>query len=84
MVRQVDDLLDVSRISRGKIELRKEQVELAPVVNHALETIRPLGDSLRHEITVTLPPKPLYRRCGPGSAGASCRQPAEQCLQVHR
>ena len=60
MVHQVDDLLDVSRISRGTIELRKERTELAPVVNHALETIRPLGDSLGHEITITLPPKPLY------------------------
>jgi len=60
MVRQVDDLLDVSRISRGKIELRKEQVEVAPIVNHAVETIRPLCESLRHEITVTLPPKPLH------------------------
>jgi CheY-like chemotaxis protein len=60
MVHQVDDLLDVSRISRGTIELRKERTELAPVVNHALETIRPLGDSLGHEITITLPPKRLY------------------------
>ena len=59
-VRQVDDLLDVSRISRGKIQLRKERTELAPVVNHAVETIWPLGESLGHEITVTLPPKPLY------------------------
>jgi signal transduction histidine kinase len=59
MVRQVDDLLDVSRISRNKIELRKARTELAPVVNHAVEAIRPLCESLRHEITVTLPPKPL-------------------------
>lgn len=60
MVRQVDDLLDVSRISRGKIELRKEEAELAPIVNHALTMIRPLCESLRHEITVKLPSKPLY------------------------
>ncbi len=59
-VRQVDDLLDVSRISRGTIELRKERTEVAPVVNHAVETIGPLSESLGHEITVTLPPKPLY------------------------
>jgi signal transduction histidine kinase len=60
MVRQVDDLLDVSRISRGTIELRKERTELAPVANHAVESIRPVGESLGHEITIALPPKPLY------------------------
>ena len=42
MVRLVDDLLDVSRISRGKLELRKERVELATVVQSAVETSRPL------------------------------------------
>ena len=60
MVRLVDDLLDVSRISRGKIELRKEAVELASVVNHAVEAVRPLCESMDHELTVTLPPKPMY------------------------
>jgi signal transduction histidine kinase len=60
MVRQVDDLLDVSRISRGKIELREQQVELAPIVRHAVETVRPLCTTLGHEITVTLPPESLY------------------------
>jgi signal transduction histidine kinase len=60
MVRQVDDLLDVSRISRGKIELRKEQVEVAAIVNHAVETIRPLCENLHHEITVTIPPQSLH------------------------
>ena len=59
MVHQVDDLLDVSRISRGTIALRMERTELAPVVNHAVETIRPLCESLGHELTVTLPPEPL-------------------------
>src|SRR5262249_22467003 len=42
MVRLVDDLLDVSRISRGRLELRKEQVSLAAVVSSAVETSRPL------------------------------------------
>lgn len=60
MVRQVDDLLDVSRISRGKIELRKEQVELTSVVKHAVETIRPLCDRLNHELITTLPFNRLY------------------------
>ena len=40
MARLVDDLLDVSRITRGKIELRKERVELAPIVEQAVEAAR--------------------------------------------
>lgn len=59
LVRLVDDLMDVSRISRGKIELRKEQVELVAVVNSAVETSRPLIDEMGHELTVTLPQSPV-------------------------
>jgi len=55
MVHQVDDLLDVSRISQGKIVLRKEPTELAQVVNHALESNRPLCEGLGHDLNVTLP-----------------------------
>jgi len=58
-VRLVDDLLDVSRITRGKIELRKERVELAAVVASAVETSRPLIEASGHELTVTLPPEPI-------------------------
>jgi PAS domain S-box-containing protein len=60
LVRLVDDLLDVSRITRGKIQLRKEPVELATVMTQALETSRSLLDSRKHELTVTLPPEPLW------------------------
>ena len=65
MVRLVDDLLDVSRISRGKIELRRERVELASVVHHAVEAARPLCESMEHELTVTLPPQPIYLNADP-------------------
>jgi CheY-like chemotaxis protein/two-component sensor histidine kinase len=65
MVRLVDDLLDVSRISRGKIELHREPVELASVVYQAVEAIRPLCESLDHEMTVTLPPEPVYLNADP-------------------
>ena len=64
MVRLVDDLLDVSRISRGKVELRAGRIELASAVNHAVEAICPQCKSMDHELTVTLPPKP--RRARPG------------------
>jgi signal transduction histidine kinase len=59
LVRLVDDLLDVSRITRGKVELRRERVDLADVVRHAVETMRPLIEAKSHELTVDLPPEPL-------------------------
>jgi PAS domain S-box-containing protein len=60
MVHLVDDLLDVSRISRGKLELRKVRSELAAILNSAVETSRPLIDSGGHEITVSLTPEPIF------------------------
>jgi PAS domain S-box-containing protein len=65
MVRLVDDLLDVSRISRGKIELRKDRVEVASVVNHAVEAARTLVQCMEHNLTVTLPPLPIYLNADP-------------------
>jgi PAS domain S-box-containing protein len=59
MVRLVDDLLDVSRINRGRIALRKEHVELATVVHSALETSGPLIEQMGHELTVALPNQPV-------------------------
>jgi signal transduction histidine kinase/DNA-binding response OmpR family regulator len=59
LVRLVDDLLDLSRITRGKIELRREPLDLAAVIDEALEVSRPLVEAARHELTVTLPPEPL-------------------------
>ena len=60
MVRLVDDLLDVNRISRGTIELRRERVELASVVCHAVEASRPAMESAEQALTITLPPQPIY------------------------
>lgn len=65
MVRLVDDLLDVSRISRGKIELRKGRIELASAVHHAVEAARPLIASMGQELTVTLPRGPIYLNADP-------------------
>ncbi|HEY3633706.1 MAG TPA: ATP-binding protein [Caldimonas sp.] len=58
LVHLVDDLLDVSRISQGKLELRRERVELAAVVRHAVETSRPLIDAGRHELVIEPVPVP--------------------------
>ena len=60
LVRLVDDLLDVSRISRGKLELRKERVELASVLHQSIEACRPLAESAEHKLLVSLPPEPIY------------------------
>ena len=59
MVRLVDDLLEVSRITTGKIELRKERVELAAVIDNAVETSQPLIDAFRHHLTIALPSEPI-------------------------
>ena len=56
MVRLIDDLLDVSRITRGKLELRREPVELGRVVEQALETARP---NMSQKLTVSLPDEPV-------------------------
>ncbi|MDQ3038562.1 MAG: PAS domain-containing protein [Pseudomonadota bacterium] len=55
MVRLVDDLMDVSRISRGTLELRRERVLLATVINSAVETSLPLIEQMGQQLTVTLP-----------------------------
>jgi CheY-like chemotaxis protein len=60
MVRLVDDLLDLSRISRGTIELRKERVELAKIVQQAVETSRPVIDQAGHHLTLDMPPSAIY------------------------
>jgi signal transduction histidine kinase/ActR/RegA family two-component response regulator len=65
MTRLIDDLLDLSRISRDKIELKRERLELASVVYHAVEAARPLSDSARHELSVALPSEPIYLDADP-------------------
>ncbi len=60
MVRLVDDLLDVARITTGKVELRRETFDLAAAVHDAVETSRPLLDAAGQSITMTLPETPIY------------------------
>jgi CheY-like chemotaxis protein len=65
MARLVDDLLDVSRISRGQITLRRRRVELAEVVGRAVEGSRPLIEARRHELVEALPPGPVWLEADP-------------------
>jgi PAS domain S-box-containing protein len=55
LIRLVDDLLDVSRIMRGKIELRVESIELQSVMARAIETAQPIIASMRHELILSVP-----------------------------
>jgi PAS domain S-box-containing protein len=60
MIRLVDDLLDVSRITRGLINLQRETVDLASVLNRAVESSRPIIDARQHELDIQLPDECLY------------------------
>ena len=65
LVRLVDDLLDVSRITRNNPELRKQRVELASIIHHAVETCRPMALDFEHELVIDLPPEPIYVEADP-------------------
>ncbi len=65
LARLLDDLLDVSRITRDRIELRRTVLSIADAVERALEATRPLVDERRHVVSVTLPPRPLYVEADP-------------------
>lgn len=61
----LDDLLEVSRITRGRLELRKEAVELVDVVNSAVEIARPLIDAKQHVLEIRLPAEPIRMHADP-------------------
>jgi signal transduction histidine kinase len=65
MKRLIEDLLDVSRVSHGQIELRKERTELASALNHAIEVARPLCASKDQYLTVTAPQSPIFLNVDP-------------------
>jgi PAS domain S-box-containing protein len=60
MTRLIDDLRDVSRITSNKLELRKERIELADIVQSAVESSRSLIQQCGHELSVSLPPMPVF------------------------
>jgi PAS domain S-box-containing protein len=65
MVRLVDDLLDISRITKGKLRLTKEPVDLRLVVNRAAESARPLMDARKHDFSVAIPTAPIWVEADP-------------------
>jgi signal transduction histidine kinase/CheY-like chemotaxis protein len=60
LTRMVDDLLDVSRLMEGKIRLERERLELATIIERAVETARPYIEAHDHQLSVEIPPAPLY------------------------
>ncbi len=60
MVRLIDDLMDVSRINRSKMELRRARISLQDVIHAAVETARPVIEAENHELTISLPGNPVY------------------------
>ena len=60
MVRLIDDLLDLSRISQGTLELKRERIELAVIVRNAVETSQPLIEQMGHELSLVVPTVPIY------------------------
>jgi PAS domain S-box-containing protein len=65
LARLIDDLMDIARISRGKIELRKETLLLAPLVERAVESVRPALDERHHRLDVLLPETPIWLAADP-------------------
>lgn len=64
-VKLIDDLLDISRITQGKLRLTKEKVELRVVANRAAESARPLMDARQHDFSVSLPTTPVWVEADP-------------------
>jgi signal transduction histidine kinase/DNA-binding response OmpR family regulator len=65
LVQLVDDLLDMSRITRNRLDLRKRRVELSPVIHQALDAARPMAASFGHELHVALPSDPVFLNADP-------------------
>src|SRR3546814_17780806 len=83
LTRLVDDLLEVSRVTRGELDLHCERIELAAIIRTAVESSQPLIDSLGHRLDTKLPPQPIYlrsaeRRVGKGWV-STCRSRWSTC-----
>jgi PAS domain S-box-containing protein len=65
LARLVDDLLDVSRIARGKLALKKQRVDVVRLVTQAVEAVRPLMEVRNHQLNMLLPPQPLELEADP-------------------
>ena len=83
MAHLVDDLLDVSRITSGRIELKKQTLRLADVLAHAVEMANPLIETRRQTFSLALPPGDLRVEADPDRLAQVVGQSVEQRRQVH-
>ena len=83
LVRLVDDLLDVSRIARGKVDLHKERTSIAEVVKRAVETTQPLFQQRQQPLALDVPGD-LFVDGDPTRLRAGVREPADERLEVQR
>ena len=83
LTRMVDDLLDISRITRGTFQLRKERVRPAEVIERAVDTVRHLAEARGHQLHFAVGPGTAATGGRSGPAGAGRLQPPDQCHQVH-
>jgi PAS domain S-box-containing protein len=65
LVRLVDDLLDLNRITHNRIELRRERVELISIIRQVVQATRPLAESAGHDLQTIVPPEPIYLYADP-------------------
>jgi light-regulated signal transduction histidine kinase (bacteriophytochrome) len=80
----VDDLMDISRVNRGAVELRRINIDIRTALVQAVEAVRPLIDAQGHTIHLELAMEPLWVNGDPTRLGADLQQLPEQCRQVHR
>ena len=83
LTRLIDDLLDVSRITRGRVSLNLEPVEIDAIVSRAVEAARPLIEARKQDLTISQPGKRLRVNGDATRLAQVDLQPAEQRLQVH-
>lgn len=60
LTRLIDDLLDVARITSGRIKLQREPLDVAGLVRHAIEAVKPQAEARRHRLNVSVPSEPMY------------------------
>ena len=85
LTRLVDDLLEESRITTGKIHLQQERIALNGIVERALETTRPLVEQRKHKLTVSLSPQPIWLYADAARLEqVGCQLTRQRCQIHHR
>ncbi len=83
LVRLIDDLMDVSRITRGQLTLRKERIDLRSIIESAVETAQPQLTTAGVALSLEIPDDAAAPRCGRDAHLAGRAQPVDQRREVH-